>query len=76
LVFGVLPRTDQLHLVVARLQAAHQAADGHRHAVDFGRIGFRDHRDAQLRPPRRQVLAGEFSCIHGRENAPGVRQPD
>jgi hypothetical protein len=43
----VLARPDQLHLVLALLQAGNHAADRHRDAVDFRRVGFGDHSDAQ-----------------------------
>ncbi len=71
---GMLARSDQLHLVIAYLQAVDHAGQRHRHAIDLGRIGLGHHRNAQLRVPRRQSLAGEFGCIHGAEHAPGMRQ--
>jgi hypothetical protein len=76
LVIGVLARTDRLHLVIAGLQRVDQAPEGHRDAVDFGRIGFGHHRDAQLRAHRRQGLAGEFDCIHAAQHVRGMRQRD
>ena len=74
LTVGMLTRTNQLHLMIAYLQAVDQAAQRHRHAIDLGRIGLGHHRNAQLRVSRRQSLAGEFGCIHGAEHAPGMRQ--
>jgi hypothetical protein len=72
----VLTRADELNLVIADLEAVDQTAKRHRHAIDFGRIGFSHHRDAQLWAHRRQGLASEFGRIHDAQLAPGVRQRD
>ena len=43
----VLARARELDVMPAGQQSIQHPADGHGHAVDFGREGFRDQRDAQ-----------------------------
>ena len=62
-------RNGQLDLMVTLLQTRDHAADRHRDAIDFGRVGFGDHRNAQRFTPGRQSLADDRPAIHGAQNA-------
>ena len=61
---AVLPRAHQLYFMVARAQAFDHALHGNGDTVDFGRVGFRDHGDAERAACRRHLLTDDFRALH------------
>ena len=56
LVARILSQAHQLQAMAFRAQALHQTLQGQRRAIDIGRIGLGDHRDAQAAPVRGQFV--------------------
>jgi hypothetical protein len=65
-IVAVLARANQLQLVSALTQALDHARNAARHAVDLRRVGFRDHRDAQVAVGGRFDLQVLAFGVHGR----------
>ena len=61
---AVLPRAHQLYFMVARAQAFDHALHGNGDTIDFGRVGFRDHGDAERAACRRHLLTDDFRALH------------
>jgi hypothetical protein len=64
-----LAGADQVHPVPGGHQAVHHAAGGHRHPVDFRRIGLRHHGHPEVGQWMGDFLANESGAVHARSVA-------